>query len=137
MPVKMDNDMKQAAQDQQAGPEYRREWPWRRLSAGATLVVTAAVSWTSTLTPYLRVCDTAGLCRPLELTDAPIILTVLLAGGLMFPDISRFKVGVEGVEVEKDRDKIGPDEDLEPRREQLILKGSEFQRIIQEWRNRP
>lgn len=89
------------------------------------MLTATAVSWVSSLTSHLRVCDTVA-CRPLEPTDAPIVLTVLLAAGLMLPDLKRFKIGPDGIEAEPDPDRIRADEDLQPQSEQLSVKEVEF-----------
>jgi hypothetical protein len=75
-------------------------------------VVLIAITLVSLWTTHLRVCVTgeaATTCRPLELTDPPIVLTVLLVLGLAFPDIKTLKLP-GGFELE--RDVIGPHEDL-------------------------
>ena len=69
------------------------------------LVALAVVTAYSHLTLHLRVCDdivarvgtqpTVRSCRPLEVTDAPVILILILALGLILPDVQ--KITIAGV----------------------------------------
>jgi hypothetical protein len=55
----------------------------------------------------------------------------------MLPDLSRLKIGPEGVEVEKDPDRISANEDLQPRNEQLTVKELEYLNLIRQTREKP
>lgn len=102
---------------------------WLATVLMAVLVLVTAVSlWT----PYLRVCSGEGVstsCRPLQLQDPPILLVVLLAFGVVSPDIKRFKFA--GFEFER-RDTIKPGRDLEPEAERSELKFEQFVKAITE-----
>jgi hypothetical protein len=76
---------------------------WRRSGAGVVLLLlTGAVIW-SNATSHLWVCvDTittistrpvVHLCHPLGVTDAPVVLVLVVVAALMFQDISTIKIG--------------------------------------------
>jgi hypothetical protein len=75
------------------------------------LVALAVALAYSALTPHLRVCDdivarvgskaTAASCEPLGITAAPVVVVLILALGLILPDVR--KVSIAGV-VELERE---------------------------------
>ena len=74
----------------------------RRTLATISLVALVATMWVSSQTHYLRTCDdlvarvgTAPLvssCRPLSVTDAPMIVILIVVGILLFPELSALEI---------------------------------------------
>jgi hypothetical protein len=67
--------------------------------AAWTLLVVIVISSVSLWTPWLRVCAGTAACRPLQLSDPPIVLTGLLVVIMVFPSLKRLKFG--GFEMEQ------------------------------------
>lgn len=104
------------------GSGDRTLWTWRRgrvLAAAAVLAALIVITSISAFTGALRVCEDTT-CRPLSLTDPPVILGILLALGFLLPDVQTLRIGADGVEIEKDT--VGEDEDLTERVVQLERK---------------
>ena len=101
-------------------------WATVRLGvAGALLVLLLAVTTISALTPHLRVCDVGGTgCRPLAISDAPVLLGLVLALGVILPDVQRLRVGPEGVDLT--RDTVNPGADLPEDHQRLAEKADRF-----------
>lgn len=74
----------------------------RRGLAAALVLGWLAVVWVSFQTPYLHICDDqvarvggAALvrsCRPLSITDAPMLALLVGAGVLLLPDVSALEI---------------------------------------------
>lgn len=89
-----------------AGSGHMPGHAWARLWAAVVLLLgSLTLIWISFLTPYLHTCDdqvarvgSAALvqsCRPLSVTDAPILAMLVAAGLLLFsviPDLSALEV---------------------------------------------
>lgn len=77
---------------QASGPTLAR---WT--AAGLLLVGLAVATALSGSTRYLRLCSPNAegvyLCRPMGLTDAPVVAIFALVGLLLLPDLSRVKIG--------------------------------------------
>ena len=100
----------------------------RLLVAGAIVVGLVVVTTISALSPHLRVCVDAG-CRPLTVTDAPVLLGLVLALGVITPDVRRLRIGPEGVDFT--RDTVDPGDDLPEEQERLEVKAGRFETEIE------
>lgn len=91
--------------DQDASGQMSRNAKIRLWVAVVLLLGSLALIWVSFLTPYLHVCDdqvaevgSAALvqsCRPLSVTDPPILAMLIAAGVLLFsllPDLSALEI---------------------------------------------
>ena len=95
----------------QAGSTSAKKRSFRLWIAGFLVAGLAVALSISALTSQLRVCDdivarvgsqpAVRSCRPLEITDAPVILILLLALGFVLPDVR--KISIAGV-VELERE---------------------------------
>lgn len=95
--------------------------------------VMTAVTSVSLWAPHLRVCATDGgepTCRPVELTDAPVVLGALFVFLLILPGIKSLKLP-GGIEYEK-AEVIARDEDLTQQQKQVDRKGDEYLRSLTE-----
>jgi hypothetical protein len=106
----------------------------RWIAASVILVILIVLSLVSASTPHLRVCDevvaqvgtlpTIRTCRPLEFTDLPVVLGLILIIGLVAPDFKR--VSIAGVvELEREvREQGHRVENLAGKIEQLTISAS-------------
>ena len=101
----------------------------RLLVAGAIVVGLVVVTAISALGPHLRVCVDGVGCRPLTITDAPVLLGLVLALGVISPDVRRLRVGPEGVDLT--RDTVDPEDDLPEEQERLEVKAERFETEIE------
>ena len=116
----------------EGGPGRWKVGRW--IAASAILVTLIVLTLLSALTPHLRVCDevvarvgtlpTIRTCRPLELTDLPVVLGLILIIGLVAPDFKR--VSIAGVvELEREvREQGHRVENLAGKIEQLTISAS-------------
>jgi len=75
----------------------------RWAGAGVLLVALIVILTYSYMTPHLRSCDdvvvrvgqtpTVQSCHPMSITDAPVILVLVLALGIIAPDVKRVSIG--------------------------------------------
>jgi hypothetical protein len=117
------------------GQGHRKGWKVGRwIAASVILAILIILTLVSSLTPHLRVCDeivaqvgaapTVRTCRPLELTDLPVVLGLILIIGLVAPDFKR--VSIAGVvELEREVREVGGQvENLAGKIEQLSISAS-------------
>jgi hypothetical protein len=90
-----------AAEDQAKEPVSHLTMA-RRGVAAALLVGWLVVVWVSFQTPYLHTCDDevarvgnkalVQFCRPLSITDPPLLALLVVAGALLLPDLSALEI---------------------------------------------